>query len=90
MYPNYHHCTSFLKIYLLGTVIVIFCRYPLAFIAAKLALGIQLPDIKNSTTQQTTACFEPSLDYIVTKVFYNALIVALCNPGYYEYFIATL
>lgn len=42
--------------------------YPLAFIAAKLALGIQLPDIKNSTTQQTTACFEPSLDYIVTKI----------------------
>ncbi|KAK2561590.1 Carbamoyl-phosphate synthase [ammonia] [Acropora cervicornis] len=42
--------------------------YPLAFIAAKLSLGIQLPDIKNSTTQQTTACFEPSLDYIVTKI----------------------
>lgn len=42
--------------------------YPLAFIAAKLALGIQLPDIKNSTTEQTTACFEPSLDYIVTKI----------------------
>ena len=49
-------------------VFMIFCRYPLAFIAAKLALGIQLPNIKNSTTQQTTACFEPSLDYIVTKV----------------------
>eukprot|EP00057_Strongylocentrotus_purpuratus_P025741 XP_011680215.1 PREDICTED: carbamoyl-phosphate synthase [ammonia], mitochondrial [Strongylocentrotus purpuratus] len=42
--------------------------YPLAFIAAKLALGISLPDIKNSTTQATTACFEPSLDYIVTKI----------------------
>ena len=50
-----------------------FCRYPLAFIAAKLALGVQLPDIKNSTTQQTTACFEPSLDYIVTKVFHSVL-----------------
>lgn len=48
--------------------LVLFYRYPLAFIAAKLALGVQLPDIKNSTTQQTTACFEPSLDYIVTKV----------------------
>ncbi|XP_048579513.1 carbamoyl-phosphate synthase [ammonia], mitochondrial isoform X2 [Nematostella vectensis] len=42
--------------------------YPLAFIAAKLALGIELPDIKNATTQVTTACFEPSLDYIVTKI----------------------
>ncbi|XP_031550896.1 carbamoyl-phosphate synthase [ammonia], mitochondrial-like [Actinia tenebrosa] len=42
--------------------------YPLAFIAAKLSLGIQLPDIKNATTQLTTACFEPSLDYIVTKI----------------------
>ncbi len=43
-------------------------RYPLAFIAAKLALGIDLPKIENSTTKKTTACFEPSLDYIVTKV----------------------
>lgn len=42
--------------------------YPLAFIAAKLALGIPLPSIENSTTQATTACFEPSLDYIVTKI----------------------
>ena len=42
--------------------------YPLAAIAAKLALGIQLPDIVNATTQTTTACFEPSLDYIITKI----------------------
>ncbi|XP_071791586.1 carbamoyl-phosphate synthase [ammonia], mitochondrial-like [Asterias amurensis] len=42
--------------------------YPLAFIAAKLALGIPLPEIRNSTTESTTACFEPSLDYIVTKI----------------------
>ena len=42
--------------------------YPLAFIAAKLALGIPLPSIKNATTMSTTACFEPSLDYIVTKI----------------------
>lgn len=42
--------------------------YPLAFIAAKLALGITLPEIKNSTTELTSACFEPSLDYIVTKI----------------------
>jgi carbamoylphosphate synthase large subunit len=42
--------------------------YPLAFVAAKLALGIELPELRNSVTQSTTACFEPSLDYIVTKV----------------------
>ncbi|XP_061579722.1 carbamoyl-phosphate synthase [ammonia], mitochondrial isoform X2 [Cololabis saira] len=42
--------------------------YPLAFVAAKLALGIPLPDIKNAVSEKTTACFEPSLDYIVTKI----------------------
>jgi carbamoylphosphate synthase large subunit len=40
----------------------------LAFIAAKLALGIPLTEITNATTKKTSACFEPSLDYIVTKV----------------------
>uniref|UniRef100_A0A8C5I3T2 Carbamoyl-phosphate synthase [ammonia], mitochondrial n=1 Tax=Gouania willdenowi TaxID=441366 RepID=A0A8C5I3T2_GOUWI len=42
--------------------------YPLAFVAAKLALGIHLPDIRNAVSEKTTACFEPSLDYIVTKI----------------------
>lgn len=42
--------------------------YPLAYVAAKLALGIPLPDIRNSVTGQTTACFEPSLDYCVVKI----------------------
>ena len=42
--------------------------YPLAYIAAKLALGTSLPDLKNSVTGVTTACFEPSLDYIVVKI----------------------
>nr|NVI70426.1 rudimentary [Cucujiformia] len=42
--------------------------YPLAYVAAKLALGIALPDIKNSVTGNTTACFEPSLDYCVVKI----------------------
>lgn len=41
--------------------------YPLAYIAAKLGLGIPLPELKNSVTGVTTACFEPSLDYIVVK-----------------------
>ncbi|NXW40757.1 CPSM synthase, partial [Nyctiprogne leucopyga] len=42
--------------------------YPLAFIAAKIALGIPLPEIKNVVTGKTCACFEPSLDYVVTKI----------------------
>ncbi|KJE96347.1 carbamoyl-phosphate synthase large subunit [Capsaspora owczarzaki ATCC 30864] len=42
--------------------------YPLAFVAAKIALGHSLPTLRNSVTQTTTACFEPSLDYIVCKI----------------------
>ncbi|XP_062406509.1 CAD protein isoform X1 [Sardina pilchardus] len=42
--------------------------YPLAYVAAKLGLGIPLPALKNSVTNSTTANFEPSLDYCVVKV----------------------
>ncbi|MBI2176060.1 carbamoyl-phosphate synthase (glutamine-hydrolyzing) large subunit [Candidatus Woesearchaeota archaeon] len=42
--------------------------YPLAFVAAKLALGYSLTEIKNSITQTTIACFEPALDYLVVKI----------------------
>ncbi len=42
--------------------------YPLALIAAKLALGFSLPELRNSITGATTACFEPALDYIVVKM----------------------
>jgi carbamoyl-phosphate synthase large subunit len=42
--------------------------YPLAFIAAKLGLGYGLHQLKNSVTKNTTACFEPALDYIVCKI----------------------
>jgi carbamoyl-phosphate synthase large subunit len=42
--------------------------YPLAFVAAKIALGASLPDLRNAVTKNTTANFEPSLDYIVTKI----------------------
>lgn len=42
--------------------------YPLAFIAAKLALGTKLDELRNSVTKVTTACFEPSLDYVVVKM----------------------
>jgi len=41
--------------------------YPIAFIAAKLAFGAALPELRNSITRSTTACFEPALDYIVLK-----------------------
>jgi carbamoyl-phosphate synthase large subunit len=42
--------------------------YPLAFIAAKLALGYGLHELKNSITKTTSAFFEPALDYIVCKI----------------------
>jgi len=42
--------------------------YPLAYVAANIALGHDLPSLRNKVTLTTTACFEPSLDYIVTKI----------------------
>jgi carbamoyl-phosphate synthase/aspartate carbamoyltransferase len=42
--------------------------YPLAYVAAKLALGVDLVTLRNSVTKTTTACFEPSLDYCVVKI----------------------
>ena len=42
--------------------------YPLAFVAAKLALGYGLFDLKNSVTKSTSAFFEPALDYVVCKI----------------------
>jgi carbamoyl-phosphate synthase large subunit len=42
--------------------------YPIARVAAKIAIGLNLDEIKNSVTQNTYACFEPSIDYVVTKV----------------------
>jgi carbamoyl-phosphate synthase large subunit len=41
--------------------------YPLAYVAAKIALGYTLPDLPNSITRRTSAFFEPALDYIVCK-----------------------
>ncbi|TMI29772.1 carbamoyl-phosphate synthase (glutamine-hydrolyzing) large subunit [Candidatus Bathyarchaeota archaeon] len=42
--------------------------YPIAYIAAKLSLGYMLPELTNRITGVTTACFEPSLDYVVVKI----------------------
>ena len=42
--------------------------YPLAHVAAKLSLGYSLTELKNKITMNTTACFEPSLDYLVIKI----------------------
>ncbi|GER82529.1 carbamoyl-phosphate synthase (glutamine-hydrolyzing) [Thermogemmatispora aurantia] len=42
--------------------------YPLAYVAAKLALGYALPELTNKVTGVTQACFEPSLDYVVVKI----------------------
>ena len=42
--------------------------FPIAKIAAKLAVGYTLDEIINDITEKTPACFEPSIDYVVTKV----------------------
>ena len=42
--------------------------YPLAYMAAKISLGYSLPELINRITKATTACFEPSLDYVVLKM----------------------
>lgn len=42
--------------------------YPLAYVAAKLALGYRLSELKNAVTKRTTACFEPALDYVALKI----------------------
>ena len=42
--------------------------YPLAFVAAKLALGHCLPELRNAITEVTSADFEPSLDYVAVKM----------------------
>ena len=42
--------------------------FPIAKMAAKLAVGYTLDEIQNDITKETPACFEPSIDYVVTKV----------------------
>jgi carbamoyl-phosphate synthase large subunit len=42
--------------------------FPIAKIAAKLAVGYTLDEIRNDITRETPACFEPAIDYVVTKV----------------------
>jgi len=42
--------------------------YPLAYVAAKLAVGYGLTELTNRVTGVTQACFEPSLDYLVVKI----------------------
>ncbi len=42
--------------------------YPIARVAAKIALGMTLDEIPNAITQKTVAAFEPSLDYVITKI----------------------
>ncbi|MDP7304808.1 MAG: carbamoyl-phosphate synthase large subunit, partial [Pirellulaceae bacterium] len=42
--------------------------FPIAKIAAKLAVGYRLHELRNDITRETTACFEPTIDYVVTKL----------------------
>jgi carbamoyl-phosphate synthase large subunit len=48
--------------------------YPIAKVASKIAVGYTLDEIKNAVTQKTTACFEPTLDYLVVKFPVGLLI----------------
>src|SRR5699024_11256150 len=42
--------------------------YPIAKVAAKIAVGLTLDEIDNPMTEHTSVCFEPSLDYVVIKI----------------------
>lgn len=42
--------------------------FPIAKFAAKLAVGYSLDELQNDVTKETPACFEPSIDYVVTKI----------------------
>ncbi|HIU64162.1 MAG TPA: carbamoyl-phosphate synthase large subunit [Candidatus Avacidaminococcus intestinavium] len=42
--------------------------YPIAKVASKIAVGYTLDEIQNAVTKKTTACFEPTLDYVVLKI----------------------
>jgi len=42
--------------------------YPIARVAAKIAVGLRLDEIENAVTRKTLACFEPALDYCVVKI----------------------
>jgi carbamoyl-phosphate synthase large subunit len=42
--------------------------FPIAHIAAKLAIGYTLDELRNDITEKTSACFEPSIDYVVVKM----------------------
>lgn len=42
--------------------------YPIARVASKVAIGLRLDEITNAVTGKTLACFEPSIDYVVTKI----------------------
>jgi carbamoyl-phosphate synthase large subunit len=42
--------------------------FPIAKIAAKLAVGFRLSELQNDITKKTQACFEPTIDYVVTKI----------------------
>lgn len=42
--------------------------YPIARVAAKIAIGLRLDEIENAVTKKTLACFEPAIDYCVVKI----------------------
>ena len=58
--------------------------FPIAKIAAKLAVGLTLDQIPNDITLKTPASFEPSIDYIVTKVdIFQCQTIAVAHAATY-------
>jgi carbamoyl-phosphate synthase large subunit len=53
--------------------------FPIAKMAAKLSVGYTLDQIPNDITKKTPASFEPSIDYVVTKVCTKSILAAICN-----------
>ena len=58
--------------------------YPIARIAAKIAIGMTLDEIPNDVTKETKACFEPAIDYCVVKIPrwpFDKFVTADCHIG---------
>ena len=55
--------------------------FPIAKIAAKLAVGFRLDEIRNDITRETPACFEPTIDYVVTKIPLGVREIPRGQPG---------
>src|ERR671922_937771 len=68
MFPNRHLSTTCAMVWRLSALASKATGFPIAKIAAKLAVGYRLDEIRNDITRKTPACFEPTIDYVVAKI----------------------